>query len=439
MHITKVEGNFKKLVPTELGRFTFLVGPHASGKSSVIQAIWLAWQDDLWDKTDARQLYSSAAKLRSRGSRTPELLSIRLDTTLGPISYTISGQKRRQLSDRLAVIQENPAAWAACLPRIAAPLSGKAALSNLLSTFGDSAGWSAAELVDSWFNNGHGAGVPELLTEALNAQEAEDMASLLLGALAHLTAFKNVTAGRGAAKLERQLETLLSQMGAFQDGEEARLQAVLDADRLSAATQGGCCPMCKRDGFDPPPRLTPAELDALKDMLAVQRDAARARRDYEAVQVELAALRRAQAEARGLEAELRSRIADLASMAVGAAVESASRFMPRGLCPTIVIEDGSAFWGVGADGGLAVFEGMMSGMEESALRIAKMCAESAAAPARIVLLDDDEMAGIRASARDSMLGSLRRMVSEGKIDQVIIATTEDCAYEPDDTVVRMGA
>lgn len=241
MRITRVEGNYKLLRPTALDAVTFIQGPHQSGKSSVIQAIWLAWTDSIWDlDSDSRALYSSAKKVRERLSRQQEMLTVSVETTLGSIRYSNSTQKRRTLSEQLTALEQDERRWLACLPRIGAPISGAPALTALMRSFGPPAASAAGGLPDLLAPLARGGELPELLLRATEAADQElPVYEQLLSCLAFMTGHKNVATGRGIGKLERQMTALLDRVTAYRPGEAERIRARLNADVEARAAEAG--------------------------------------------------------------------------------------------------------------------------------------------------------------------------------------------------------
>lgn len=241
MRITRVEGNYKLLRPTALDAVTFIQGPHQSGKSSVIQAIWLAWTDSIWDlDSDSRALYSSAKKVRERLSRQQEMLTVSVETTLGSIRYSNSTQKRRTLSEQLTALEQDERRWLACLPRIGAPISGAPALVALMRSFGPPAASAAGGLPDLLAPLARGGELPELLLRAAEAADQElPVYEQLLSCLAFMTSHKNVATGRAIGKLERQMTALLDRVTAYRPGEAERIRTRLNADVEARAAEAG--------------------------------------------------------------------------------------------------------------------------------------------------------------------------------------------------------
>lgn len=218
---TEISGSFKQLRATELHPFTVIVGPHFSGKSSILQAIYLAWHQADWFSA-----YRSAGDMSTRLAGSNGLLSVQLQTKIGSARYAVYNDAAQVSRD--AAIEElaRLGQLSACLPRIGGPLSGQKVLTELVAQFGP----QPAETGSSWFDTLGGA---EHATAASVRQhlamEYSDPARVEFTAAAavEFAARKNAL-GRDIGKLMRKIDELRPKAIRAPAAELARLRAAIE-------------------------------------------------------------------------------------------------------------------------------------------------------------------------------------------------------------------
>lgn len=161
-----------------------------------------------------------------------------------------------------------------------------------------------------------------------------------------------------------------------------------------------------------------AELDAMRGGVA----------QYERMQqaqIELRAVSRAQDVAKAVEKAVAEATQELVGKVQAKAEGAVNGWMPDGFRAALRLEDteGKAVcrWEIVGSDGRSHPKGAASGAEWSALTVALACAWSEDAPVRILLLDDGDIAGFSAANVRSVLTTIQKAVSDGKLTQAFVA------------------